>query len=475
MRPKSPERGRALPSRRAFLRGAAGVTVALPFLESLPERSAWAETSPPVFGFFLCGTGGVVASRFFPDAPGPLTQAGLAAAGKATSQLAAHADNLLLVSGIRWPPGSAKTELHGEGLCAALSARVPFRSSDSYPTALATGPSADAYIAARAHPGKPSLALYAGPPSTFIGPSLSFSAAGQLQPVTNNPYNLYLELTGLATPSGGMTPESQRAAQLLLDSRKSVHDLVREELTTLTQNQRLGTADRQRLQVHFDAIRDAEKKMADMAANAAQQCSTTGLDVTAFEALKNYKFDVHQTDQMAGLFMSLVAMAFACNYRRAASLQWGDAYDSTIYDVPSNDRKWKFTYISHRLASDSAIGSDEGDPLAAAAHAEIDAVRMKTLAAGLDQFKARGLVNQSFVMWTNQYAEGPSHSFQNVPHIIWGNGGGFLKQAAYVDAQGATNNRLLNTLISAALQDTHIVVENFGGGIGRGMLDILRT
>jgi hypothetical protein len=474
MRPKSPDRVPGLPSRRAFLRGTAGVTLALPFLESLPERSAWAETSAPVFGFFLCGTGGVVASRFFPDATGPLTQAGLAAAGKATSQLAAHADNLLLVSGIRWPPGSAKTELHGDGLCAALSARVPFRSG-SLPSTFATGPSADAYIASRAHPGKPSLALYAGPPSSFIGPSLSFSGSGQLQPVTNNPYDLYLELIGLATPSGGMTPESQRAAQLLLDSRKSVHDLVREELMALTQNQRLGTADRQRLQVHFDAIRDAEKRMADLAASAARQCSSTGLDVTAFEALKNYKFDVHRTDEMAGLFMSLVAMAFACNYRRAASLQWGDAYDSTVYDVPSNDRKWKFNFISHRLASDSAIGSDQGDPTAAAAHAEIDALRMTRLAAGLDQFKARGLANQSFVMWTNQYAEGPSHSFQNVPHIIWGNGGGFLKQGAYVDAQGATNNRLLNTLISAALQDTHIVVENFGGGIGRGMLDVLRA
>ena len=380
---------RPLPSRRAFLRGAAGVTVALPFLESLPERSAWAETSPPVFGFFLCGTSGVVASKFFPDAPGPLTQAGLAAAGKGTSQLAAHANNLLFVSGIRWPPGSAKNERHGEGLCASLSGRVPFRDGSS-PGPLATGPSADAYIASRAHPGKPSLALYVGPPSTFIGPSLSFSGAGRLQPVTSNPYNLYLELMGLAAPGGGMTPESQRAAQLLLDSRKSVNDLVREELTALTQNQRIGAADRQRLQVHFDAIRDAEKMMAGLATDATQQCTSMGLDVTAFEALKSYKYDAHRTDEVVALFMSLVAMAFACNYRRAASLQWGDAYDSTIYNVASNARKWKFVYISHRLQSDSAIGSDQTDPVAAAAHAEIDVARMTTLAAGLDHFKARG-------------------------------------------------------------------------------------
>jgi hypothetical protein len=76
-------------------------------------------------------------------------------------------------------------------------------------------------------------------------------------------------------------------------------------------------------------------------------------------------------------------------------------------------------------------------------------------------------------MWTNQYAEGPPHGFTNIPHIIWGNGGGYLKQGQYVDAGDTTNNRLLNTLISAAIQDTHTVEENFGDGT-RGMLDVVK-
>ena len=36
-------------NRRAFLRGAGGVAIGLPFLEGLPERSAWAADAPPVF------------------------------------------------------------------------------------------------------------------------------------------------------------------------------------------------------------------------------------------------------------------------------------------------------------------------------------------------------------------------------------------------------------------------------------------
>jgi hypothetical protein len=448
-----------LPNRRAFLRGAAGATVALPFLESLPERSPYAANDPPpVCAFFICGVQGVVKSKFFPDATGPLTQAGLAAAGKATSQLAAHADNLLFLEGISWPPGTYMSDLHAEGLVAALTARRPAAGGTN---ATSGGPSADAYVAAFAHPGKPPISLYAGSVKSFEGPRLSFAGPMQLNPVIDNPYNLYTELMGLATPAGDV------AAQQLLQSRKSVHDLVKEELTSLMQHPRLGATDRQKLQQHFDAIRDAEITMGAL-------CTTTGLDIPALEALKTFKYDSHRTDEIVKLHMSLVAMAFACNYRRAASLQWGDPYDGTIYDVPSNlDRQWKFTWVSHRLQSDGAIGSDAGDPLALQAHTEIDVVRMQTLAAGLDHFKARGLADRCLVMWTMHYAEGPSHAFVDIPHIVWGNGGGFLKQGQFVDAGGATNNRLLNTLISAALQDKHLTVENFGEGTG-GMLDVAR-
>jgi hypothetical protein len=139
--------------------------------------------------------------------------------------------------------------------------------------------------------------------------------------------------------------------------------------------------------------------------------------------------------------------------------------------VPSNDREWTFTYVQHRIQSDSVTGND---PLAAQAHAEIDALRMKTFATGLDHFAARGLRDQSFVLWTNSFADGQLHSFTNVPHIIWGNARGYLKQGQYVSAGDVGNDQLLNTLISAAIQDTGATVENFGQGAG-GQIDVMRA
>jgi hypothetical protein len=164
-----------------------------------------------------------------------------------------------------------------------------------------------------------------------------------------------------------------------------------------------------------------------------------------------------------------VALAFAGNFSRTATLQWGDGTDHTVYDVPSNDRAWPFNFICHRAQSDGMVGNDE---LAALAHAEIDEVRMQTLAAGLGHFQARGLQDQAFVLWTNGFADGPAHSYRNVPHILWGNAGGRLKQAAYVDAGNVNNSLLLNTLISAAIQDTGESVEDFGEGPG-GQLDVV--
>ena len=57
-----------------------------------------------------------------------------------------------------------------------------------------------------------------------------------------------------------------------------------------------------------------------------------------------------------------------------------------------------------------------------------------------------------------------------MPHIIAGNGGGALKQGAFVDAANSTNNKLFNTLIAAAVKDKTTWTTNFGQGSGSGGL-----
>ncbi len=447
-------------NRRNFLRGAAGVSIALPFLEGLPERSAWAIDEEPVFSLFICAACGVLGPKFFPDQPGALSAASLADAGKATSELARHAQNLLFLSGIDlWPDNQHNGDSHATGSSEVLTASTPTGSGSS---AMASGPSADVVIASHVQPGTDPLTLYAGNlRNGYIAERLSFTNEGTVRKATDNPYVLYSQLVGLASPGGGMDPNGERAARLLLESRKSVHDLVRGELTTLLSHPRLSSADHQRLQQHFDAIREIELTMDGMGDDALDACTTMGLDTDKLESLMSgYHYTPSgSVEELGRLHMSLVALAFACNFNRTATIQWGDGTDHSIYDVPSNDRAWKFHYISHRTQSDGAVGDD---PLAEQAHGEIDHVRMASLAAGLDHFAARGLQDRCLVMWTNHIADGPSHSFQNVPVVIWGSGGHLLKQAEYVALDHVTNNRLLTTLVNASIRDTGTSVAGFG-------------
>ena len=47
-------------------------------------------------------------------------------------------------------------------------------------------------------------------------------------------------------------------------------------------------------------------------------------------------------------------------------------------------------------------------------------------------------------------AAGPSHSFRNLPVIIAGSAGGYLKQGQFIDGVASNNGKLLTTLITAA-------------------------
>jgi hypothetical protein len=461
---------RTVLNRRAFLRAGA-VAVGLPFLEGLPERSAWAADAPPVFSLFIVTACGVVGDRFFPDQTGPLTGSGMAAlTDKATGVLAPHAEHLLFVKNINFPMSRPTNCGHSQGLCQSLTA-APAGGGGG--TAYANGISADMLIAQAVNAsGQDPLTLYAGNRRNgYIAERISFrgAGAGQVRSADDNPFTLYSKLIGLTSPSGAVTTEAEDAAAELISSRKSVNDLVRAELNRMKGLSALSSADKQRLEQHFDSIRDTEIKMGQM----GLACTEEGLASSELEAYQSgFAFRTDgMIEDVAKLHLELVALAFACNFNRVATLQHGDGTDATKYAVPSNKGlNWPFHHISHRVQSDSAVGSNA---TAEDAHAEIDVLRMKTFLHGLDHFKARGLFDKSQILWTNHIADGPTHSFKNVPTIIAGNAGGYLKQGAYVDAGSVTNNRLFNTLIAAAVRDKSEWTNDFGDGSGSGGIDEL--
>lgn len=458
---------RARINRRAFLRAAGTAGVALPFLEGLPERSAFAQSETPVFGLFICTANGVVQQygnepeRFWPSQLGPLTTANMSAsaAERCTGILADHADKLLMVRGVNYPAGPTGCG-HAQGLVQCLTARVTTGSGNM---ATSTGPSADTVIADALNPtGVSPLALYSGMKGGYIDEKLSFSSAGQVRAAEGNPYNVYQRLAGLLDSDGQPTP----TADLLAERRKSVNDLIREELNDLSANPRLSQADRDRLDQHFTAIRDMETTMVAMGAT----CSDSMLNMTAIEAMNSGQAFRQNgvIEEVAMLHMELIALAFACNANRVATLQIGDGTDGTRYTV-NGETVERFHWVSHRIASDGSEGA--AIPQALDWHIAIDRIRMNTLKHLLDtwsqyQVGNGALLDNAFAYWTSHVAQGPSHSFNNLPVIIAGSAGGFLKTGQYIDAGGVSNARLLNTLITA----NGLPMENFGEG-GTGLID----
>lgn len=472
----------AILNRRNFLRAAGTVGVGLPFLEGMPERSAFAQGEVPRFAFFICTACGVVQKdgsdpeKFWPTAEGALTTASMEAfaADRATGILSAHASRLLFVRGINYPYGSSGCG-HAQGLVQCLTSSKP---SGTNNTSTSSGPSIDTIIAQQLNPaGVEPLTLYSGVKGGYINEKLSFSAAGQVRAAEGNPYNVYQRLVGLATPgtgSGGTGGAGGTGgmADLLALRRNSVNDLIREELNSLKANASLSQADRDRLDQHFTAIRDMENGMMQM----GLECTTDGLDAQAIQAMNSGQaFKANDNmEQVALLQMQLVAFAFACNATRVATLQLGDGTDGTRYTIDGVKLE-RFHWVSHRIQGDGTTGA----PIAGAVdqHAKIDRLRMQTFKAALDKWAAYNtpngpLFDNAFMMWTSHVAAGPSHSFRNLPIIIAGSPGGYLKQGAYVNAGSVGNNKLYNTLANAVgCTNNGAAYDGFGGtGIAGGQI-----
>jgi hypothetical protein len=330
-----------------------------------------------------------------------------------------------MVGGVKWP-GSNNGCGHAQGLCQVLTGAA--HNGGSGNSAQSTAASLDTLIAEAVNPsGLEPMAMYAGLKVGYINERLSFRSAGQVRSAQGDPYEVYRDLISqagtLAAPPGDpVNPDEMEAMIDEVALRKnSINDLVRDQIQALQNDPVMSQADQERLERHLEGIRDIEMSGP---IGWIDGCST---EIVPEDDWRNYQGRAKENgaqEAISLLHMRIAAFAFACNLNRTGTLQIGDGTDATVYDVPSNSRRWGFHFVSHRTQSDSATGQDE---TAVQAHREIDVLRMETFKQAIDAFASyttpRGsLLNNAVLLWTNQVSDGPSHSFNNVPHIIAGDG-----------------------------------------------------
>lgn len=451
-------------SRRAFLAGLGGVTVGLPFLEGFAPREAQAAGGVDPFAIFFRQANGVAAEqntdlgaepeRFWPLAPGALTPENVS--GRALEELDGHLQRMLVVGNINME-GFDFADGHARGALQGLTAQgplVPGQGGDSE----ANGESIDHRIGRELNPeGRDSLVLYAGLNGWLGGPCISYRGPGNRRAALRNPLVGYQTMMGL---------DSNQFEELIA-RQQSVNDLVRDQLQSLKSSPALSSDDQQRLQLHFDSIRDLENNLT---------CNLAEDELMVIEGLATGYESDNGDEVLAAVraHMHVAALAVACGYTRSVSIQVGSGNDgSTRYrNLDDNSLMENYHYISHRRASHD----NNGDLIAGAdlLHSMVDRQFAQTfkylldLLAAYELPNAESLLDCGYCLWYNDNGNGPAHSSNNVPTVIAGGAGGFLRQGQYIRANNddfAVNHaRLLNTLGSAAgLRDANDdLISDFG-------------
>jgi hypothetical protein len=467
------QRGIRRVGRRLFIRGAAGVLVGLPVLETFQPRLARAQDLQHRYAIFMRqgngvqqgdvgggnGGGGDYGSepdRFWPTKLGPLTTDSMQADGdQAINVLAAHAAKLLIVRGLRYqlPLDSGCGHAAG-GLVCLTAAKADGHNVEK---ALALGESIDNRIVRELQqPGDEPLTLRAGVRSSYLDDVLSYRGPKDRRTAQQNPYNAYKALFGVTDS----TPTSE---ELIKSRRKSVNDFVRNELTTLLQNAKLSKDDRYRLEHHQQAIRDLETTLS---------CK---LPPEVLAALSKTTNDQATRDdlaiEIAKMQMQVMALTVACGLTRAATLQIGNGNDQTQYTI--NGKKYeRFHHISHRINGDGGDGSAIEN--ADAKHHDVDKLFAGLFGYLIDQLSSYvtptgSLLDEGASIWLSDVATG-DHSPNNLPYVVAGSAGGFLKTGLYVDAAAGSgddylpHNRFLNTIGAAVgcKNESGAPLDNFG-------------
>lgn len=322
--------------RRAVLKGLGGITLGLPLLECMIDGNrAFAATGVPkryvVFahGQSMGADNDPRPNLYAPNTVGPNydlkvgTQylSGFANGG------AAIKEEITIISGLRIPVGGPGGRFGGEWHVSSpppLLAGIKSTNADINQNWL--GASSDQIIKDTLNAGASlrydSLAFQCQPIQYSVGGnwgvmSYKKNANGSIQRIVpqTSPRAAWQSLFGGFTGGASVDPAVAAAAASELELRKSVLDVVRTSANSLLG--RVGSADKQRLQEHFDQVRDLEARVnAISPENATALCKAIN-DPGADPSVGG---DYSDEEKRSRIFIDLMTMALICDMTRVGTL-----------------------------------------------------------------------------------------------------------------------------------------------------------
>jgi hypothetical protein len=415
-------------NRRRLLKGIGGAALMAPFLSSLRPRTAKAATStgPQRLVIFFTQFG-CLTNRWFPT-----VENGAISASSLTgtlAPLAPYADKLLFPRGLAmYPKGTINGyfDPHDQGMGSKLTC-APIDPAGSH---WATSTSLDWVAAGLVNPNtKSPLVVSVGSAFNNVKGVVSYQAPGTPYLPETKVTNVYNNLTGLFG-GGTTTPADYKVLQ-----GNSIMDLVKGELTAF-KGQKMSSADLQKINDWQALLRETEVKVVSAACTSD---NATALGATA-ATVKSASSSSIATAMTAGgdMMMNLIALTMMCDANRVILLQWPGFvtfnWDGIVdtYDHHS---------LSHRNGSVAVGGTCVNGVLDMIG--QIDSwyagkyAKLVGLLKSIDE-GGTSMLDNSMVMWLPELADGNAHNNNNLPIVIAGSGGGYLKQGQSINLDTKT-------------------------------------
>ena len=428
-------------SRRALLRKAAAMGIALPLLEQMQPARAGEGKHPLRFIVFF-SPNGTIHDNWRPtggERDFRFTQAKPTKDPHILSPLAPHRNKLVVLDGI-----DTKSRTHGpganghdKGMGHMLTGQIlkvgPSGIGDfsHLPDGTAGGPSVDQEIARRLGQATRFSSLEFGVSSRLdvkrqLTSRMCYRGPFQVVPPESDPGEMF------RNAFAGVGGDRQEFARLR-KQRRSVLDRVAGEFRAL--QAQLGAADRRKLEDHTTAIREVENALEARPGEAAAQCAIP----ESLGALDHWENDNYP--RLGRLQMDLMASALACDLTRVVSLQWSTGQSPVRYT-------WLGQSESHHGISHKADDTAEARSFLT----QIDhwyAQQFSYLLSKLDAIKEGDgtLLDNCLVMWINEQGNGDQHSELCIPYVLAGGCGGRLKTGRYLRYDHASANDLFIALM----------------------------
>jgi Protein of unknown function (DUF1552) len=409
--------------RRTFLRGA-GVALALPLLDAFLPNTRAADDAPSRTNMVcICTSLGLHAPFLFPSETG--RDYSLTPYLEILKDLR---DDFTIFSGLSHPDQTGANG-HTSEMTWLTSARFPglggFKNTVSLDQLAAE-----------------SIGLETRFPSMVLGtgtPSLSYTRGGVMIPAESRPSRVFAKLFLDGTPA-----ETKLQMRKLREGQ-SIMDAVQDEARSFTE--RVGAADRDKLDEYLSSVRELEKRLVKTEAWARKP--KPKID-------QKPPKDVNDGNDLIGrmqLLFDLIPLALQTDSTRLVTIMLQGA--NSVPPVPG-------VTIDHHNLSHHGRDPAKIQQLRLIEEAQFRVVRDLLGKLKIKNERGTTLLDNTMVLFGSNLGNANSHDTRNLPILLAG--GGF-KHGSHLAFDPTKNGRLCN-LFASMLQRLRLEIDTFGSGTG---------